>query len=89
MNDPFLLDIFPNPLQGNSIVRYDLLKASKIKISLYDITGKEISNITDKFHEPGIYEYQHDKSEINLQQRLYMLVLDWGNGSKYQKVIKL
>jgi len=49
---------YPNPFNPNTKIKFDIPKSSNIKLTVYDITGKEISILADEKISPGSYEVE-------------------------------
>ena len=43
-----LLQIFPNPTAGNTILEFELLTESRVEISIYDMLGSRIQAVSDQ-----------------------------------------
>ncbi len=65
------LRIFPNPTESETTIEYDVLKKGRVKINLYDLTGKLIKTIADE--EKSIKTYQQKISNENLSSGLYLV----------------
>jgi len=51
-----LLQNYPNPFNNSTILRFELSKASNVKLVIYDISGKEAGVLLNGKLDPGIYE---------------------------------
>lgn len=47
---------FPNPFNPSTTIRFELPKASYIKLKVYNLLGEEVEILVDEFRSPGIYE---------------------------------
>ncbi|MDP3581077.1 MAG: T9SS type A sorting domain-containing protein, partial [Ignavibacteria bacterium] len=56
---------YPNPFNPTSIIRYDLPKASFVKISVYDILGREIRVLVNEEKNSGHYEILFDARDLS------------------------
>lgn len=64
-NDAFI-SVFPNPFNNNCNIGYNLAEPQRIDISIFDITGRLIRNLTNADQSPGKYLIQWDgKNEWN------------------------
>lgn len=54
---------FPNPFNPVTSIKFDIPKASSVKIKIYDVLGKEVSNLVNQDMEPGRYEVNWDGSD--------------------------
>ena len=55
---------FPNPFNPVTKIKFDLPKSSIVKLSVYDILGREITNILNGNLEAGYYEINFDGSKL-------------------------
>ncbi|MGE5679314.1 MAG: M4 family metallopeptidase [Bacillota bacterium] len=46
---------YPNPFNPSTSIRYSLPEGRDVKISVYDITGKEVARLADNYQNPGTY----------------------------------
>ena len=79
-----LYNNYPNPFNPATIIKFDIPKKSFIKIKIYDITGKEISNLVDMEMEPGGYEISWNGA--NYASGVYFYKIEAGD---YIKVMKM
>lgn len=71
--DDFNLKVYPNPFSDFTNIFYELKSAQNIRLSILDISGKEISVIVDRIVEPGSYNLQFHSG--NLKPGVYVLKL--------------
>ena len=78
---------YPNPSDGNSIIRYSVDAPSAIKIIVSDMQGKLIKVLSDKKQDSGIYTLQWDNS--NMAKGVYLVTV-YKNGLSKQvvKIVK-
>ncbi|MFN8299866.1 MAG: T9SS type A sorting domain-containing protein [Chitinophagales bacterium] len=55
VEEPFNISIFPNPFIDNATVSYNLVADSKVKVEVYDMTGKLITNLFEGSQKTGNY----------------------------------
>lgn len=80
------LNLFPNPANNISNVKFFLNRSCPVNASLFDVTGKQILIPFNGVGIPGDNEFA-----INLapfQSGIYFLRLDIGDKSVYRKIIK-
>lgn len=53
-----LLQNYPNPFNPETFIRFGLAKKSKVKLSVTDLLGKEVTLLVENTFEPGNYEYR-------------------------------
>jgi CotH protein/chitobiase/beta-hexosaminidase-like protein/lamin tail-like protein/parallel beta helix pectate lyase-like protein/type IX secretion system substrate protein len=44
---------YPNPFNPSTIIKYDLVKNSKVELKIYNILGQEVKTIVNDFEEKG------------------------------------
>ena len=78
------LRVYPNPVSTNSKVFYQIAdNGNNVRISLFDLTGKELAILVNSFHNAGNYTIQLDQ----LKQGVYFLKMISGNQTLVQKII--
>ncbi|MEO8447187.1 MAG: T9SS type A sorting domain-containing protein, partial [bacterium] len=60
-----LFDNYPNPFNPVTTIKFSLPVEANTKLSVFDITGKEVSILINNKLTPGIYEFQWDASEFS------------------------
>ena len=55
---------FPNPFTDATTIRYSLPKTMHVRLSVYDILGKECVLLIEASQEAGIYSIEFDASEL-------------------------
>lgn len=56
-------NVFPNPIQNQTTIHYQLPHTSRVNLSIYDVQGRIIKTITSETHEPGTYEALWDAKD--------------------------
>ena len=57
--------IYPNPFNPIAVINYELPESGKIRISVYDITGKEMGILFNDYQLPGYYEIKWNASSYS------------------------
>ncbi len=66
-----LFDAFPNPASTSTIIEYSIAKKGAVKLSVRDLTGKEVKTIVkENAHEKGIFSTSLNIAE--LKRNLYV-----------------
>ncbi len=78
---------YPNPFNPSSKIRYDLPKSSFVKISVYDILGKEIAILVNEEKNSGSYEVTFDAN--GLASGIYFYTIRTKEFSQSRKMILL
>ncbi len=53
--DYMLSTNYPNPFNPTTIIHYAIPEAQKVKITIYDITGKEVKTLVNEVKPAGYY----------------------------------
>ncbi len=80
-----LFQNYPNPFNPNTTIRFDIVKNSRTKLSVYDITGKRISILIDQQLSPGSYTYSFNAE--NLPGGVYFYRIESANFVQTKKML--
>jgi hypothetical protein len=64
---------YPNPVNPSTTITYELLKSSMVRLSVYDILGREVSVLVSERREAGVHEVKFDGSGLSSGVYLYRL----------------
>jgi photosystem II stability/assembly factor-like uncharacterized protein len=78
---------YPNPFNPSTTIRYELPKASIVRLSVYDILGREVSVLMNERREAGVHEVKFDGS--NLSSGVYFYTLEEGSFVQTKKMMIL
>jgi hypothetical protein len=78
---------YPNPFNPVTNIRFAIPRASNVKLSVYDIMGREVKTLLDEFRSTGIYELNYDAS--NLSSGIYFYRIKAGDFVDVKKMILL
>ena len=67
---------YPNPFNPVTKINFDLPKDANVKITVFDITGREIKTLVNEVRTAGYYTVLFDASEISSGVYLYRLMTD-------------
>ncbi|MBK8549963.1 MAG: T9SS type A sorting domain-containing protein [Ignavibacteria bacterium] len=59
-----LLQNYPNPFNPETSIKFDIPNLSDVKLSVYDITGREVSVLVNEKLEPGSYSYKWNGAQF-------------------------
>jgi hypothetical protein len=81
---------YPNPFNPATKLNYRLQKPGQVRLSIYDMRGREISRLVDQFQNEGMYEIQwSSKSETGytMSSGIYIARLTVNNVSIARKML--
>lgn len=77
---------YPNPFNPETVISYELATAGKVNVTLFDITGREIERLVDRYQNAGKYHFTYNAR--NLTSGVYIYRLTTGSGfSQSRKMI--
>lgn len=76
---------YPNPFNPSATINFDIPKLSVVKLSIYDITGREIAVLVNEQLQPGSYNYKFDGS--NFASGVYFYRLKAGDFVQVRKMV--
>ncbi len=91
-NTPVIRDLrlfpnYPNPFNPQTVIRYQLGKAGKIRLAVFNLAGQEIETLVDKFQGRGYHSVRFDGT--GLSSGVYFISLGNGHQFQVQKMIKI
>ncbi|NQV36995.1 MAG: T9SS type A sorting domain-containing protein [Candidatus Marinimicrobia bacterium] len=78
---------YPNPFNPVTTLRYELPKQAHVKLSIFDLLGREVAVLVNSFQVPGVREIQFDASDLTSGMYLYRLT--YNNSSITKKMVVL
>ncbi len=67
---------YPNPFNPSTIIKYQIQKAGIVSIKIYDILGREIKTLVNKYQQSGNYEIQFNAAGLASGVYFYQLRAD-------------
>ena len=64
---------YPNPFNSTTIISYQIPKASKVKLKIFDCLGNEVETLVDKFQDEGMHRIEYKASELTSGIYFYQL----------------
>jgi hypothetical protein len=75
---------YPNPFNPVTTINYEVARESRIRLKLYDITGREVITLVDEVKPAGEYQISFDGAGLPSGVYLYRIETD-----KYVRAKKL
>ena len=64
---------YPNPFNSSTTIKYELPKSAEVRLSVYDILGREVSVLVNEKKDAGIHEVKFDASGLSSGVYFYRL----------------
>jgi hypothetical protein len=55
---------YPNPFNPSTTIKYELPKVSEVRLSLYDVLGREVAVLVNERRDAGVHEVKFDGSGL-------------------------
>ena len=68
-----LLQNYPNPFNPSTTIKFELPKSSAVRLSVFDILGREVSVLVNEKRDAGVHKVKFDGSNIASGVYLYRL----------------
>ena len=82
-----LSDCYPNPFNPVTVVRYQLNKMDHVKLTVYDLLGREVAVLVDEVKSEGTYEARWDASHVS--SGVYFCHMQTGTYEKTKRMVCL
>jgi endo-1,3(4)-beta-glucanase len=76
---------YPNPFNPNTFINFSIPKKSFVKITVYDMLGKEISKLVQSEMDAGSYKYEFNASRLS--SGVYFYTLEAGSFIESKKMM--
>ncbi len=70
---------YPNPFNPSTSISFSLPEYSRVKLSLFSISGMELMTLTDKTLSAGRYEFNYDFGSLPSGTYIYRLTATYGS----------
>ena len=71
------LESFPNPFRSSTTITYETSRPGPVRLSVYDLLGREVATLVDRIQPPGRYEVKFEPDR--LPNGLYVVRLRGGD----------
>lgn len=85
INDFTLHQNYPNPFNPSTIIKYDIAKASDIRLRVYNVLGQEVAELVHTKQTAGSYSVEFDAS--NFSSGIYIYRLETDSYSQTRKML--
>jgi hypothetical protein len=86
-SSPWLGQNYPNPFNPVTVISYQLAVSSIVKITIYDILGRDVATLVNEEKKPGHYSIRWDASSVG--SGVYYYCLRVGEHAETRKMILL
>jgi hypothetical protein len=76
---------YPNPFNPSTIISYALPKSGNVKVTVFDVLGREIQTLVNEYKHAGTYEVTFDGS--SLSSGLYFYRINSGEFTDVKKMM--
>jgi len=83
-----LFNNYPNPFNPSTKIKFDIPENTFVNLSVYDILGKEVTNLVNKKLNAGSYESVWDASSLNSGVYFYRLKTESYTSTKRMVLVK-
>jgi hypothetical protein len=82
---------YPNPFNPTTNIRFAILNAGMVKLTVYNSLGKEIQQLINEFKNPGTYEVTFDagSNDNKITSGVYYYRLETGDFSETRRMVLL
>ena len=87
LNNFILYQNYPNPFNPETTIRFSIPKSGNVSLFIYDILGRKIYTLLNKFMKPGMHEINFNGS--NFSSGVYFYKVTWGKYSTVKKFVIL
>jgi len=87
INEFTLSNIYPNPFNPSTTIDYIIAERSLVTLKIYDLLGREISDLVNDIKNPGSYSINFSGSELS--SGTYIVRLNAENYTAHRKIVLL
>jgi hypothetical protein len=78
---------YPNPFNPTATIKYGLPKSSDVRLSVFDMLGREVSVLVNERRDAGVHEVKFDGS--SLASGVYFYRLQAGDFTQTKRLLLL
>jgi hypothetical protein len=79
---------YPNPFNPSTTITYELPGTSEVRLSVYDILGREVTVLVNEKRDAGIHEVKFDGTHLASGVYIYRLTVGEFVQSKKLTILK-
>ena len=79
---------YPNPFNPSTMISFALNSASNVRLSVYDMSGRELATLANGSLMPGIHSFKWDASALSSGTYFYRLNVNGAQVVKQMQLIK-
>jgi hypothetical protein len=80
-----LLQNYPNPFNPVTTIEYSIPQGSNVSIKVYDMLGREVASLVNKYQETGTYVVEWNASALS--SGVYLYTIKSGSFAETKKMI--
>jgi hypothetical protein len=80
---------YPNPFNPSTIISYSLKENSNVKLTVFDLLGREVALLVNERQNAGVYNYEFRMTNYELTSGTYFYKLETEKFSDVKKMILL
>jgi hypothetical protein len=84
--------LYPNPFGGTATISYQVPKAGRVSLKVYNVAGQLVRTLADGVQEAGYYGVSWNGTSEGLQAAasgMYLVRLVYGNETRTEKLVKI
>jgi photosystem II stability/assembly factor-like uncharacterized protein len=78
---------YPNPFNPTTKIKFNVAKTGEVKITVFDVTGREVQTLVNESLKPGTYEAAFDGSQFT--SGVYFYKITAGDFSETKKMLMI
>lgn len=80
---------YPNPFNPSTTIKYQIPAASNVRVTVFDITGRQVAELVNDFQQAGHYEVTWNGKSISGAQAASGVYLYTIQAGSYSKTLKM
>jgi hypothetical protein len=84
-----LTAVRPNPTSGRTLVEFELPRAARVRLGVFDVQGREVARLADGVHRPGRYQatWSGENGRGATPVGVYFLVYRTPAGNQVRRIV--